>query len=158
MKRILVTGNAGSGKTTLSRKLASSMRLPLYGLDAIVWKTGWEKTPDQEKREKIRQMTASEAWIIDGVSGQAFKAADKIYFLDLPLYKCLFNIFKRFLANGPTTRDTLPPNCPEYIGVFKALKVAFAYQKKTRPFIIELIGEYPEKEVVWIKNHSEILI
>ena len=46
MKRILVTGNAGAGKTTFSKVLAKKTGLPLHCLDSIVWKAGWVKTAD----------------------------------------------------------------------------------------------------------------
>jgi adenylate kinase family enzyme len=156
MKRILVTGNAGSGKTTLSNALATQTQLPRYGLDSIVWKTGWQKAPDEEKREKISALVSNSFWVIDGVSGLAFRAADIIYFLDIPLFRCPFNILSRFLKYGFKTREGLPPGCPEYIRVFKAIRVAILYQRQTRPFILKLIEEHPEKEIIWIRSYSEI--
>jgi adenylate kinase family enzyme len=156
VRRILVTGNAGSGKTTLSRRLAATFKLELHGLDSIVWKPGWKKTPAQEKQQKINALVSADSWIIDGVSQYAFLAADTIFFLDIPLHRCISNILIRFLRNGPKTRETLPPNCPEYLGVFKAIQVAFAYQRSTRPFIVELIENHREKKVVWIRSYSEL--
>jgi adenylate kinase family enzyme len=156
MNRILITGNAGSGKTTLSRALAERTQLPRYGLDSIVWRTGWKKTSAEEKQRKIAAIVANSSWIIDGVSSQAFIAANTIYFLDIPLYRCLFNIFKRFLRYGLKTREDLPLGCPEYIGVIKAVRVAILYQKQTRPFLINLIEEHPEKEIIWIRSYSDL--
>ncbi|MGZ3655766.1 MAG: hypothetical protein ACXVCS_09430, partial [Bdellovibrionota bacterium] len=72
MNRILITGNAGSGKSTFSKLLAKQTQLPRHGLDSIVWKTGWKKAPEEERREKIEALLADPAWIIEGVSGQAF--------------------------------------------------------------------------------------
>ncbi|MFT7214503.1 MAG: adenylate kinase family enzyme, partial [Granulosicoccus sp.] len=43
--RIHVTGDAGSGKTTLGKKIGAELNLPVFGLDQVVWQPGWTKTP-----------------------------------------------------------------------------------------------------------------
>jgi adenylate kinase family enzyme len=48
MQRIHVKGNAGSGKTTLGKAISTKVGIELYGLDKIVWKSGWVKTPQEE--------------------------------------------------------------------------------------------------------------
>ena len=156
MQRVLVTGNAGSGKTTFARIVTKELNIPSYGLDSVVWKSGWIKTPDEEKREKIQKLIDLETWIIDGVSGQAFRAADAVFFLDIPLYRCIFNILRRFFSGGLKTRESLPENCPEYIGVFKALRITFIYQMQTRPFILSLIEANPQKKILWVKSYTQL--
>jgi len=42
MKRILIIGNAGSGKTTFAKKLAEKTGLPLIHLDRLYWCGNWE--------------------------------------------------------------------------------------------------------------------
>lgn len=49
--KILVSGNAGAGKSSLGKKLAKKYHLPLFGLDKIVWMEGWVKTPKEKKRQ-----------------------------------------------------------------------------------------------------------
>lgn len=66
--KILVTGNAGSGKSTLGKKLSEHYNIPLYGLDKIVWQEGWIKTPKNEKDKLIKEIANKESWIIEGVS------------------------------------------------------------------------------------------
>lgn len=156
MKQILVTGNAGSGKTTFAKKLSTDLGIPLHGLDLIVWQPGWKVTPEAERKQKIQQLTLNESWVVDGVSKQIFLAADTIFFLDIPLYRCLINIVTRFIQNGFKTRESLPKDCPEYIGVFKAIKVAFLYQKHTRPALLQMINEHPLKQVFWFKKFEQL--
>lgn len=127
--KILITGNAGSGKSTLSKLIESKRQIPRYSLDSIVWQSGWRKTPDQEKNEKINIILNSNSWVIDGISKQVFLAAERVYFLDIPPWRCLINIIRRFAFNGIATREDLPKNCPEYVGVFKAIRIVFLYQK-----------------------------
>ena len=156
MKKILVTGNAGSGKTAFSSDLARALQIRLWRLDSIVWKPGWQETSIEERREKIQVLVDGDSWVIDGVSSQVFLAADTVFFLDIPLYRCVFNIVKRFFYNGFKTRESLPANCPEIFGVFKAIKIAFIYQKVTRPIILNVIAENRQKKIVWIRTYGEL--
>lgn len=141
----------------LRKSLKNEVNLPSYGLDSIVWQPGWKVTPLEERQEKIKQLALHDSWIIDGVSKQIFEAADTVFFLDIPLYRCISNIIKRLILNGFKTRESLPANCPEYIGVFKAIQVAFSYQKHTRPMILQMIQSSPQKKIYWIKDYRQLL-
>src|SRR5438270_3074299 len=46
--RVLVTGLAGSGKSTFSRTLAAKTGLPLIHLDLYFWEPGWVAPSDSE--------------------------------------------------------------------------------------------------------------
>ena len=65
-RRVLVTGMAGSGKSTFSRALSAKTGLPVIHLDLHYWKPGWVKPSDDEWREKQRTLLSGEAWIADG--------------------------------------------------------------------------------------------
>jgi adenylate kinase family enzyme len=54
--KILVTGNAGSGKSSLGKRLSGNLNLPLYGLDKIVWKENWIKTSREERENQISKL------------------------------------------------------------------------------------------------------
>ena len=41
MKKILIIGNAGAGKTTFAHQLASKLQLPLIHLDKLYWCGDW---------------------------------------------------------------------------------------------------------------------
>ncbi|WP_206064485.1 hypothetical protein [Neptunomonas sp. XY-337] len=47
MKKVMVVGSGGSGKSTLSVWLADELRLPVYHLDRLYWKPNWVKTEKQ---------------------------------------------------------------------------------------------------------------
>ncbi|WP_198161181.1 hypothetical protein [Anabaena sp. CA = ATCC 33047] len=65
MKRVAVFGNAGGGKSTLSKRLAEITDLPLIALDQIQYKPGGEKVPDQEYKTAHAKILQQERWIID---------------------------------------------------------------------------------------------
>ena len=48
MKRVVVFGNAGGGKSTLAKRLADLTRLSLYPLDTIQFRAGGGKVPHDE--------------------------------------------------------------------------------------------------------------
>ncbi len=151
--KVLIIGNAGSGKSTLGKKLSQKLNLPLYGLDKVVWKKNWVPAPKDERRRLIKDITDKERWLIEGVSKQVFEEADKVYFLDIPTHRCLINILKRFVKNGIGTRKELPESCPEYIGVFKAIRIVFIYNKLTRPW---LMSEAKDNKVVHFRSYREL--
>jgi len=51
-RRVLVTGMAGSGKSTFSRSLAAKTGLPVIHLDLHFWKPGWIAPSEGEWRER----------------------------------------------------------------------------------------------------------
>src|SRR5688572_20555021 len=69
MKRIALIGNGGSGKSTVARQLGVLLGLPVYHLDALLWKPGWVPTTDEESIPLQRDLVARESWIIDGNYG-----------------------------------------------------------------------------------------
>jgi adenylate kinase family enzyme len=65
-RRVIVTGLAGSGKSTFSLALAAKTGLPVIHLDLHFWKSGWVAPSETEWREKQCGVLAGDAWIADG--------------------------------------------------------------------------------------------
>ena len=65
-QRVVVTGIAGSGKSTLSRALSAKTGLPVIHLDIHFWKPGWVEPTEDEWREKQRDLITHDKWILDG--------------------------------------------------------------------------------------------
>jgi adenylate kinase family enzyme len=100
-RRVVVTGLAGSGKSTFSRSLAAMTGLPLIHLDLHFWKPGWIAPSEDEWREKQRGLLAGDAWIADGNYHETLdlrvERADTIVFLDTPWSVCAGRAFRRGL-------------------------------------------------------------
>jgi len=90
MKKVVVFGNAGGGKSTLARRVAELTRLPLYPLDAIQFKAGGVKVPHEDYLKAHADLLERDRWIIDGFgcvpsAWARFAAADTLIHVDLPL-------------------------------------------------------------------------
>ena len=98
MKRILIIGSGGAGKTTLARQLGKLLDLPVVHLDALYWQPGWTETPKQVWNDKIQDLLLQDSWVMDGNYGgtldQRIVAADTIIFLDISRLTCLFRVIK----------------------------------------------------------------
>ncbi|HEO64641.1 MAG TPA: shikimate kinase [Spirochaetes bacterium] len=100
MQRILIFGNSGSGKTSLSRRLRAENSLTNLDLDTIAWdKPGVRKDVDESLQLLQDFIDKSPNWIIEGCYGSLIQYATKycteLIFLNPGIEKCLENNLKR---------------------------------------------------------------
>ena len=154
MKKALVIGCPGSGKTTFAEKLSKKTGIPLFYLDAIWHKPDKTHIPREEFDERIKEIFSTEKWIIDGnykrTIEMRLKQCDTVFLFDLPTEVCLQGIRDRI---GKKRYD-LPwlekePD-PEFVKFVKD------FPKDTLPYIYELIEKYRnEKKVVVFRSREE---
>ncbi len=113
-RRVIVTGLAGSGKSTFSSALAAKTGLPLIHLDLEFWKPGWVAPTDAEWRERQRTVLAADVWIADGNYHETLELrlerADTVVVLDTPWPVC----FRRALRRGlRRTGLEMPEGCAD---------------------------------------------
>lgn len=135
--RIHITGNAGSGKSTLAKRLGHITGLPVHSLDKIVWKSGWKKTPAEERSALESRLIENSSWIIEGVSSLVRKAADQVIFLDYPPFLCTLRCFKRNWRYLFRSRPELPPRCPEILVISELMKIIWNFPGIVRPKILK---------------------
>lgn len=116
VRRVLVIGMAGSGKSTFSRALSAQTGLPVIHLDLHYWKPGWVKPSENEWREKQRLLLASEAWIADGNYYEALdlqlQRAETVVVLDTPWWICAGRAFRRGLRKPG---GEMPEGCEDSV-------------------------------------------
>ena len=66
MKRFLIIGPSGSGKSKLAQRVGQITGLPVVHLDRHFWQPGWRPTPPGIWQEKVKQLVDEPAWIMDG--------------------------------------------------------------------------------------------
>jgi adenylate kinase family enzyme len=91
MKRAVIIGNGGGGKSTLARKLGSAWHCSPVEIDGLMWQPGWQLTPVEVYNTEHARLIASETWIIDGlgrldsIPARLSRATD-IVLVDMPLW------------------------------------------------------------------------
>ncbi|WP_054027652.1 DNA topology modulation protein [Bacillus sp. FJAT-28004] len=160
MKKIVLIGSGGSGKSSLAQKLGDILAIEVYHLDAIFWKPGWVGTPKEEQKTVQEELVSRESWIIDGNYGGTIdirlQAADTIVFFDLSKWVCIYRVLKRRVQYRNKKRNDMAEGCEERINL-QFLKWVWEYPEKQKPKILEkLHGISNEKEVIILKYPKDV--
>lgn len=155
MKRVIIIGCPGSGKSTFARKLQSVTGLPLHHLDLIYWKSDRTIVPREEFLEKLHQIMAQKQWIIDGnyasTMEMRMQVCDTVIFLDYPPELCLAGAQERKGKARPDlpwveSNDLDDSEFMEYIRKFHELN---------RPTILSLLEKYSDKEIIIFHSRED---
>ena len=154
MKKVIVIGCPGSGKTTFSQRLSEETGLPLFHLDAIWHKPDKTHITREEFDARLPEIFALDSWIIDGNYQRTIErrlvACDTVILFDFPLETCIEGAISRLgkkRYDMPWTDTELDPRFEAEICNFK---------DKNLPDIYALIDKYKdEKTVVIFKSRGE---
>ena len=154
MKRVIVIGCPGSGKTTFAEKLHKKINLPLYHLDAIWHKPDKTHIPREAFDQRIIEIFATDEWIIDGNYNRTvemrIRECDTVFLFDLPTEVCLQGAIER-IGKG---RYDLPWLETELDPEFECFIKEFA--NNSLPRLYELIEKYKDdKQVIIFKSRKE---
>ncbi|HEY3324006.1 MAG TPA: DNA topology modulation protein [Planctomycetota bacterium] len=160
MRRVLILGCAGAGKSTLARQLGKALALPVFHLDAIFWKPGWVMTPADEEEIILQRIVAGEKWIIDGnYAGNLnirLPRADTILFMDFPRRVCLWRVVRRWMMFRGKQRPDMGPDCPEKIDL-EFLQWIWNYNRDVKPQVLALVDEYRSgKNIRALRSSREV--
>ncbi len=141
MKRVLLIGCGGAGKSTLARRMGEALSLPVIHLDTHFWRSGWVEPTYEEWVEQLRGLLQRDRWVMDGNFGRTLQmrleAADTVVFLDTPRWRCIVRVIRRVLRYRGKTRADLAPGCAEKFD-WTFLKWIWHYRKRNRRRILEI--------------------
>ena len=102
--RINFVGTAGSGKSTVGKRIAERLNVPYVQLDELFWKANWTESTDEEFFPKLEKALSADDWVLDGNYTRTipikWKRVQMVVYLDLPFHIVLYRIIKRSLLRG----------------------------------------------------------
>ena len=135
MKRAVVIGCSGSGKSVFSRKLRDVTGLMLYYLDMIWHKPDGTNISRDEFDEKLRSIMSRDSWIIDGNYQRTLetriKACDTVFLFDLPTETCIEGALSRIgkrREDMPWFENELDPGFRQWIESFRENQLPEIYK------------------------------
>ena len=160
MRRVLVIGSGGAGKSTFAARLGAWLDLPVVHLDAVYWRPGWVRMPEPEWRETVAHLVARDAWVMDGnYSGTLdlrLAACDAVVFLDSPRAVCLARVLRRWLRYVGRTRPDMAPGCPEQL-TWEFVRWVWDYPRTRRPGILRRLAALPpDRQVIVLRSRASV--
>ena len=154
MKKIIIIGSPGAGKTTFARKLSDKIGIPLIYLDAIWHKSDKTHISRDEFDDRLGEILSCSSWIIDGnysrTMERRMRACDTVVLFDLASEICLEGAISRIgkvRPEMPWIDTELDPWLKEEIEQFPT---------KNLPQIYELIKKYKHgKNIIVFKSREE---
>ena len=145
MRKVAIFGNAGGGKSTLARKLASLTGLPLYCVDMIQY-TSLDEVPRDEYLRAHAELMTRETWILDGYgcrrsAWERFANADTLVYVDLPLFTHFLWIAKRLFKGVFRTPEGWPEGSPMISSTMSSYRVLWLCHKHLTPEYRRLVAE-----------------
>ena len=101
MRKVVVIGTTGSGKTTLAGRLSRRTGFRVIELDQLYWGRDWQPATVELFRHRVEREIKDDDWIVVGNYGQVrdlvWRPADTLVWLDLPLSVVMWRLFWRTL-------------------------------------------------------------
>lgn len=152
MRRALVIGCSGSGKSVFARKLAALAGLPLYYLD-MLWHRPDRTTASRNEFDlALDRILAENSWIIDGnfqrTLARRLERCDTVFLFDLPLSDCLAGVESRIgrkRPDMPWVETCFDPDFRQWIVDFR---------KNRLPGIMELLAKADCRKIIF-KSRGE---
>lgn len=135
VRRIVVKGASGAGKSTMARELARRLGLRYLELDALHHGPNWNAASAAELRSRVRAaLDGAEGWIVDGnydskLGSMILDQAELVIWLDLPLHTKLTRLVCRTAGRWLTNEEL-------WSGNRETLKAAFWGEEALFPLAV----------------------
>ena len=154
MKKVIIIGCPGAGKSYFAKKLHHITKIPLYHLDMIWHKPDKTHISRAEFDNELLKIFQKEAWILDGDYSRTMEmrmqACDTIILFDIPYEICKQGIEKR----QGIKRDDMP--WYSFQIDTDLLNEVKHYIPQQRPKVERLLDKFRySKEIIIFKTREE---
>nr|WP_247876631.1 DNA topology modulation protein FlaR [Ochrobactrum sp. CM-21-5] len=153
IKRIMIIGGAGSGKSSLARALGDITGLPVIHIDTLYWQPDWVMRSRDEIGLLTNEAADNDYWIFEGNHSETMShrasRADVLIFLDISTLRRLWRVIKRTILHYGHSRPDMAEGCKERFD-WDFLKWVATYRTNGRVRALAFMEKTPEHLV---KHH-----
>ena len=179
MRRVVVIGVTGAGKSTLAATLAAQLGATHIEIDALHWRANWTQAPRDEILAALAEATAAPRWVADGnyrsVRAALWPLADTIIWLDYSLCRCLWRVMVRTIrrvrhrellwgVNRETIRNTLLAKdgllvwAVQTHGRYRREFAQLMQQSELYPQLRWVRLRHPREAAAWLRQVDELIV
>jgi len=161
MKRVVVIGCPGSGKTTFTRAVADRLHLPAVHLDGYYHQKEHDYYNDQPAwLRQVKDLAAGSRWIMDGnyasILSLRLQRADTVIFFDFPKHMSLYGVVKRAVQHRNKHRAEMPSDWQETIN-WEFIKFVWNFRRDMRGQTVQALEEANAPlRLVTLKNRKQV--
>jgi adenylate kinase family enzyme len=151
MKRVLVLGNAGAGKSSFAEALAGKIGIPCIHLDSHYWRPNWVPTPREEWPSVVRRLIDRDEWVMDGnystTLEERIQRADTAIYLRIRRPVAIWRVVRRRIIYRERVRPELPQGCYEKVDL-EFLKWIWNHPRRAKRGTFPILERYSDSKVV----------
>ena len=156
MKRAIIVGCPGSGKSTFARALHEITHLPLVHLDLLFWNEDKTSVTREVFVERLDAAMQQDRWIIDGnfsfTMEKRMAVCDTVFFLDYPAEICLDGVRSRRGQPRPDLPWIETGDTPDYDEFLTFIR---NFETDRRPQILSLLEKYSDKDIFHFTSREQ---
>ncbi len=158
IKRILIFGRPGSGKSTFAFQLSQQLHLPVYHLDRYFFKNNWQPINYHHFLTIQKKLAAKKKWIIDGNNPDSleirYQKCDVGLYFNYPKIICLWRVCKRLFFKNQRIQDR-GSNCHEKLN-YMLIRYIWNFDQRIQNILPKLQLKYPNVPFFEIKNDQQL--
>ena len=160
--KVTIIGYSGGGKTTLAKRISKELNIPHQQIDRIWFGADGHKANTNQEKEAVRKIIKREVltfafentdWVSDGfysrVQDILADKADYVVVIEIPLYRRLFNHWKRIICNEDRHPEITKVH--DFLHSYEIIKRTYTFEPK-----LELFKERYHDKLVVLRSYKAV--
>ena len=159
MKRIMVIGCSGSGKSPFALELGRITGIEVTHLDRLNWRAGWKEVSRNEFDRQLDEVLKKDSWIIDGnysrTMEKRLEKAQVVFRFRLSTAACLYGYFSRLIKGKlGKKRIDMAEGCSERFDLDFVRFIA-GFENDNAERTEKLLEKYPHVKVIRFNSRRQ---